>query len=224
MHLIGSFPDLGDFCIAHQTLHTVIADIAVATVHLHCLGRHAHGQIAGPQLGYRCLYTKTSRAVGDETGDIIEPRLSHSQLGREVRDKELVGLEIDAVVAAHGARIHIGHHVLEGGGRNSERVRRNARSRLVERRQQQGKPLAGLAEKIGARHPALVMNSLFPSTTMSSPSGVKRIVMAVASEPPAASVMASEASAPAATRGSKRFFCSSVPKSISGFMPWKLVA
>ena len=65
----------------------------------------------------------------------------------------------------------------------------------------------------------LVINSLPPSTMISSPSGVNRIFMAVASEPATASVMASDASAPSATRGNNRFFCCSVPKSISGFMP-----
>ena len=38
------------------------------------------------------------------------------------------------------------------------------------------------------------------------------------------SVMASDTRPPAAMRGSRRCFCSSLPKSISGLMPWKLVA
>ncbi len=53
---------------------------------------------------------------------------------------------------------------------------------------------------------------------MLSPSGVKRVVIRVASEPAPDSVIASAASAPSATRGKKRRFCSSVPKSISGFI------
>jgi len=56
----------------------------------------------------------------------------------------------------------------------------------------------------------LVMNVLPPDTTILSPSGVKRV--------------ASAASAPAATRGNRRRFCSSLPKSTSGFMAWKFVA
>ena len=68
------------------------------------------------------------------------------------------------------------------------------------------------------------MNVLPPSTTMSSPSGVKRVLMPVASEPASGSVMASDARPPSAMRGSSRCFCSSLPKSISGFMAWKLVA
>ena len=59
---------------------------------------------------------------------------------------------------------------------------------------------------------------------MSSPSGVNRVVMWVASEPASGSVIANAASAPSATRGSSRCFCSSPPKSISGFIAWKLVA
>ena len=48
--------------------------------------------------------------------------------------------------------------------------------------------------------------------------------MPVASEPAVGSVIVSEASAPSAMTGSKRCFCSSLPKSISGFIAWKLVA
>ena len=59
---------------------------------------------------------------------------------------------------------------------------------------------------------------------MSSPLGVKRVVIWVASEPASGSVIASAASAPSATRGKSRSFCSSVPKSISGFVAWKFVA
>ena len=59
---------------------------------------------------------------------------------------------------------------------------------------------------------------------MSLPSGVKRVVMPVASEPASGSVIASAPIAPWATRGSRRRFWSSVPKSISGFIAWKLVA
>jgi len=70
----------------------------------------------------------------------------------------------------------------------------------------------------------LVMNVLPPDTTILSPSGVKRVVMWVASEPALGSVIASAASAPAATRGNRRRFCSSLPKSTSGFMAWKFVA
>ena len=68
------------------------------------------------------------------------------------------------------------------------------------------------------------MKVLPPETIISSPSGVKRVAMWVASEPAAGSVIASAASAPSATRGNSRFFCSSAPKSISGFIAWKLVA
>src|SRR5204862_847150 len=49
--------------------------------------------------------------------------------------------------------------------------------------------------------------------SMRSPSGVKRVVICVASEPASGSVMHSAPIAPSATRGSKRFFCSSVPRS-----------
>ncbi len=70
----------------------------------------------------------------------------------------------------------------------------------------------------------LLMNSLLPLTMMLSPSARKRVFMPVASDPASASVMASAPRAPAAMRGRKRCFCASVPMSISGFMPWKVVA
>ena len=68
------------------------------------------------------------------------------------------------------------------------------------------------------------MKILPPSTTMSSPASRNRVTMPVASEPAPDSVMASEARAPSATRGSRRAFCSSEPKSITGLIAWKLVA
>ena len=68
------------------------------------------------------------------------------------------------------------------------------------------------------------MNVLPPLTMISSPSGVNRVVMPVASEPAFGSVMHSEASAPSASFGRIRFFCSSVAKSMTGFMAWKFVA
>ena len=48
--------------------------------------------------------------------------------------------------------------------------------------------------------------------------------MPVASDPADGSVMHSAASPPRAIRGSKRCFCSSVPKSMRGFIAWKVVA
>ena len=67
---------------------------------------------------------------------------------------------------------------------------------------------------------------VFPpdTTTVSLPSGVNLVVMPVASEPASGSVIASAPIAPSATRGSNRCFCSSLPKSITGFIAWKLVA
>ncbi len=70
----------------------------------------------------------------------------------------------------------------------------------------------------------LVMKILPPLTTMSSPCGSKRVFMPVASLPAEASVIASDTSAPSATRGRRRAFCSSLPKVISGLMPWNVVA
>ena len=68
------------------------------------------------------------------------------------------------------------------------------------------------------------MKVLPPLTMMSSPSGVNFVAMPVASDPAFGSVMHSDASAPSASFGRNRFFWSSVPKSMTGFMAWKLVA
>ena len=179
---------------------------------------------------------------------------------------------------ALAALVDIGDGILEGGARDAERMRGDARPRLVERRRAAASgPVPGRAEQIGARHAAiprrraprcaearwpslssvrstlkpgvpfsrtsaeiaprpsaipahlpktrmrsatspLVMKVLPPLTTMSSPSGVKRVFMPVASEPASGSVMASAPSPPSAMRGSRRRFCSSLPKSISGFI------
>ena len=67
------------------------------------------------------------------------------------------------------------------------------------------------------------MKVLLPSIRISSPSGVKRVRMPVASDPACASVMHKAPSPPSAILGNSRARCSSVPKSIRGFMAWKLV-
>ena len=64
----------------------------------------------------------------------------------------------------------------------------------------------------------LVINVFEPLTMMLSPSGLNDVFIPVASEPAVGSVITSEASAPSATFGSKRFFCSSLPQSTSGFI------
>ncbi len=64
----------------------------------------------------------------------------------------------------------------------------------------------------------LVMKILFPSTTISSPSGMKRVVMPVASDPALGSVITRAASPPPAITGRRRRFISSGPKSMRGLM------
>ncbi len=95
MHLVGAFPDLRDLGVAHQPLDAVVADIAVAAVHLHGLGGHAHGEVGGPQLGDRGLEAEIGRAAVDQIGDMVEPGLAHGELGREIGQHELVALELD---------------------------------------------------------------------------------------------------------------------------------
>ena len=70
----------------------------------------------------------------------------------------------------------------------------------------------------------LEMNVFSPVIATSSPSGTKRVRIAVASEPAVGSVMTSEPRPPRAMRGRRRAFCSGEPKSMRGFMPWKVVA
>src|SRR5678815_3677497 len=68
------------------------------------------------------------------------------------------------------------------------------------------------------------MKVLVPLTTMESPSGRNSVFMPVASDPAVGSVIVNDAMPPFAITGSSRFFCASVPKSISGLIAWKLVA
>ena len=70
----------------------------------------------------------------------------------------------------------------------------------------------------------LEMNTLSPETTISSPSARNRVRICVASDPAPASVIASAPIEPSATRGSTRWRNSSEPMSITGFMPWNVVA
>jgi hypothetical protein len=53
---------------------------------------------------------------------------------------------------------------------------------------------------------------------------VKRVPIAVASDPPLVSVIASAPIPPAAIRPSRRCFCSGDPKSTIGETAWKVVA
>jgi hypothetical protein len=62
------------------------------------------------------------------------------------------------------------------------------------------------------------MKVFVPFTTIASPSGLNCVFMPVASEPAVGSVIVSEARPPRAITGRSLRFCSSVPKSTSGFI------
>jgi len=100
MDLVGAFPDLGDFGVAHQALHPEIAAIAIAAKHLHRFGGHPHRQIRGAQLGHRGFEPKIGLALLDHRGHMIEPAFGQGKLGGKIRQGELVALEVEHGLAA----------------------------------------------------------------------------------------------------------------------------
>ena len=105
------------------------------------------------------IEASTPKSVGaavDQIGHMIEPRLAQGQLARQVGEQELVALELDDAPARLPPRVHVGRHVLERGDGDAQRMRGDARPRLVERRQQDLQAVARLAQQVGARHAGLV--------------------------------------------------------------------
>src|ERR1700687_3137623 len=73
--LVGAFPDLGDFCVAHQALDAKIAAVTVAAVHLHRLRGDSHRKVGGAQLEHGGFQAELAGAAVDQRGDVIEPSL-----------------------------------------------------------------------------------------------------------------------------------------------------
>ena len=92
----------------------------------------------------------------DQRRDMPQPGFAHRQIGGEIGQQELDALELDDAAAGLAALVDIGDGVLEGGAGDAERVRRDARARLVQRGEQQRQPVARRAEQVVARHPAVV--------------------------------------------------------------------
>ena len=135
--LVGAFPDLRDLGVAHQALDPVLLDVAVAAMQLHRLGRDAHRQIGGAQLQHRRLDTDIALPGIDQPRDMPQPSLAHRQLGRQIGEQELDALELDDAPPGLAPLVDVGDGVLEGGAGDAERMRGDARPRLVQRREQQ---------------------------------------------------------------------------------------
>src|SRR6476660_2236589 len=50
LNLRRAFADLADLRVSHHPLDGIVARVAVATVHLNCLQRRAHGELGAEQL------------------------------------------------------------------------------------------------------------------------------------------------------------------------------
>src|SRR5688572_30186296 len=68
--LVGAFPDLGDFRVAHQALDAVVLAVAVAAVQLHRFGGDAHREIGRAHLEHRRFDAELARAAVDEPRDV----------------------------------------------------------------------------------------------------------------------------------------------------------
>src|SRR6266851_6547151 len=156
MDLVGAFPDLGDLGVAQQPLDPVILDVAIAAMELHRLGGDAHREIGGAHFQHRGFDGDVGGAAVDEAGDMPEPRLAHRQIGRHVRQQELDALKFDYAPARLTPLVDVADGVLEGGARDAEGVRGDARPRLVERRQQQLQAVARHADQIVAPDAAIL--------------------------------------------------------------------
>src|SRR5271166_5602369 len=130
--LVGALPDLRDLGVAHQSLDTEVPAISIAAIQLHRFGRHPHRQIRGAQFEHRRFDPEIGCICVDETGNVPQPSLAQRQFGGEVGEQELNSLEFDDPPPRLTALIDIGDGILERGAGDAERVRGNARPRLVE--------------------------------------------------------------------------------------------
>lgn len=94
LNLIGSFEDLGDFCLAHVPLNPLVAGVAVATEYLHGVGGDFHRGIRGNQLGDGRVPPVRHSGVAQPCGvEVGGP--SRIDRGRHVRQRETETLVID---------------------------------------------------------------------------------------------------------------------------------
>src|SRR5581483_6489935 len=98
----------------------------------------------------------TRNAAIDEARDMPQPAFAHREIGGEVGEEELDALKLDDPPPRLPPLVDVVDGVVERRPGDAERVRRDARPRLVERRQEERQPLPGLAEQIGPRDPAPV--------------------------------------------------------------------
>ena len=157
VHLVRSFPDLGDLRIAHQPLDPVVAHVAVArrsSWTASVLARIARSLARSFRIE---ASMPKSVAPASTRAPIVHSHDSTSaRLGREVGDHELDRLELEDAAAGLAPLVDVVDRILERGPRDAERMRGDARPRLVQRGEQDLQPGARRAEQVVARYAAAV--------------------------------------------------------------------
>src|SRR6476620_6415272 len=152
--LVGTFPDLGDLCIAHEALDAVILAVSVAAVQLYCISRDAHREIRSPHFEHRRFDAETARTSVYPACHMPQPRFAHCKIGCEIREHELYALEFDDAPPRLAALVDIEHGVFESTAGNSKCMCCNAGPRPVQRCKQDLQAIARIPQQIGTRHAA----------------------------------------------------------------------
>src|SRR5258707_353959 len=95
MDLVGSFPNLGDLGITHQSFNADVLAVPVPAEELHGVRSHAHRQVRCAHLQDGSLYPEIHCAAVDHSTDRPQPAFGQYELRGEVGQHELNALEFD---------------------------------------------------------------------------------------------------------------------------------
>src|SRR5439155_9219021 len=121
LDLVGTFVDLGYFSVAEVALDWEVLEVAIAAEYLDGVGRHAHGDIAGEELGDRRLAGAGEVPAAQVRGaEVEEPR--RVDLRRHVRQHHLDRLELADRLAELPPLGGVGDRGFERGAGDANRL------------------------------------------------------------------------------------------------------
>jgi hypothetical protein len=160
LDLLGPLVQLGDLRIAHHPLDRVVRRVAVATEDLDRVSRHGHRRVAGEELRHRGPAHRVRRSGLDLGAGAIEQVARRLGSRRHVGQHRLDHLELADGLAELDARPRIVDCDVGRALREAHRLRRDARSRMLERVEREAVSLSLRADEILGGHTHIVEEQL----------------------------------------------------------------
>src|SRR5262245_56646786 len=132
LDLVGSFVDLHDLGLAHETLHRKLPRVADPTEDLHGIGSHLHGAVGREALGHRRLQHGRGYSAVHQLGHVVNHQARGVDLNGHVRQDELKPLERRDRLAKLLPLLRIARGGIEGGLGDPHRGGTRHRAGIVE--------------------------------------------------------------------------------------------